>query len=128
MVTLTRSEAKAVFDHILNKVLGINDSSNLKRGLFAEEIADIFHLSSLDDGFIDDREYPDPKDPDCRTTWFFVLVYELRKRNTVPVLSLPERLSVLGLQRHLVPGTYWYLELRGEKVVIPGASRKTDLV
>jgi hypothetical protein len=50
--------------HVLNKVLGRNDTSNLNRGLLAEGIADIFDLSSLDDGFIDDLEYPDPKDPD----------------------------------------------------------------
>jgi hypothetical protein len=62
--TLTRSEAKAAFDHILNEVLGRNDTSNLKRGLLAEGISDIFDLSSLDDGFIDYLEYHDPKDPD----------------------------------------------------------------
>jgi hypothetical protein len=64
MVTLTRSEAKAAFDHVLNEVLGRNDTSNLKRGLLAEGIVEIFDLSSLDDGFIDDLEYPDPKYPD----------------------------------------------------------------
>jgi hypothetical protein len=64
MVTLTRSEAKAAFDHVLNEVLGRNDPSNLKRCILAEGIADIFDLSSLDDGFIDDLEYPDPTEPD----------------------------------------------------------------
>jgi hypothetical protein len=64
MVTLTRSEAKAAFDHVLNEVLGRNDNSNLKQGLLAEGIADIFDFFSLDDVIIDDLEYPDPKDPD----------------------------------------------------------------
>jgi hypothetical protein len=64
MVTLTRSEAKAAPEHVLNKVLGRNDTSNLKQGLPAEGIADIIDMSSLDDGFIDDIEYPEPKDPD----------------------------------------------------------------
>jgi hypothetical protein len=64
MATLTRSEVKAAFNHVLNEVIGRNDTSNLKRGLLAEGIADIFDLSSLDDGFIDDLEYPDPKHPD----------------------------------------------------------------
>jgi hypothetical protein len=54
MVTLTRSEAKAALDHMLNEVLGRNDTSNLQVGLVAEGIADIFDLSSLDDAFIDD--------------------------------------------------------------------------
>jgi hypothetical protein len=49
----------ASFYHILNEVLGRNDTSNLKRGLVAEGVADIFDLSSLDDEFIDDLEYPD---------------------------------------------------------------------
>jgi hypothetical protein len=61
MVTPNRSEAKAAFDNILNEVLGRDDNSNVKRGLLAEGIADIFDLSSLDDGFIDDLEYPGPK-------------------------------------------------------------------
>jgi hypothetical protein len=64
MVTLTRSESKAAFDHILNEVLVRNNTSNLKRGLVAEAIADIFDLSYLDNAFIGDLEYPDPKDPD----------------------------------------------------------------
>jgi hypothetical protein len=64
MVTLTRSEAKAAFDHVLNEVLGRNDTSNLKRGHLAEGIADIFDLSSLDDFFIYDLEYLVPKDTD----------------------------------------------------------------
>jgi hypothetical protein len=61
MVTLTRSDAKSAFDHILKEVLWRNDNSNLKRSLLAEVIADVFDLTFLDDGFIDDQEYPDPK-------------------------------------------------------------------
>jgi hypothetical protein len=64
MGTLTSSEANAAFDHVLNKVLGRNDTTNLKQGLLSEGIVNFFDLSSLDVGFIDDLEYPVPKDPD----------------------------------------------------------------
>jgi hypothetical protein len=63
MVTLTRSEAKVAFDHVMDIILGRDDQSNLKRALLADGIGSIFDLNSIDDNYIDGLEYADPSNP-----------------------------------------------------------------
>jgi hypothetical protein len=46
-MVLTRSEAKAAFQHILDVVLGRADGTPLKSALDEEGIDDIFHLINL---------------------------------------------------------------------------------
>jgi hypothetical protein len=63
MVSTTRAEAKAAFDHVMDVVLGRDDTSKLKRALLSEGIENIFDLCSLDDDFIDELQYEDPDAP-----------------------------------------------------------------
>ena len=62
MVTLTRSEAKTAFNHVLDKVLGRDDSSSLKSSLAHEGIDDIFDFITLTDDVIDSLVYKDTND------------------------------------------------------------------
>ena len=62
MVTMTRAEAKEVFNHVLNVVLDRNDSSSLKTSLLKEGIADIFDLITITDDIIDNLNYKDSAD------------------------------------------------------------------
>jgi hypothetical protein len=52
-MVLTRSEAKAAFNHVLDVVLGRGDGSSLKSALLEEGVNDIFALSTLTDKVID---------------------------------------------------------------------------
>jgi hypothetical protein len=63
MVSMTRTDAKEVFNHILNTVLDRGDSSSLKSSLTAEGITDIFDLTTVTDDVIDNLIYVDPADP-----------------------------------------------------------------
>jgi len=62
MVTLTRSEAKTAFNHVLDHVLGQDDSSFLKSSLAHEGIDDIFDFITLTDDVIDSLVYKDTND------------------------------------------------------------------
>ena len=58
-MVLTRTDAKAAFTHVLDKVLGRGDATPLKASLIAEEIDDIFSLVGLNDNAIDTLCYKD---------------------------------------------------------------------
>jgi hypothetical protein len=60
MVTLTRSEAKAAFNHVLDNVLGRDDTSSLKLSLLDEGIDDIFDFITLTESNINTLVYEDP--------------------------------------------------------------------
>jgi hypothetical protein len=60
MVSMTRAEAKEVFDHVLNNVLDRGDSSPLKTSLIIEGISNIFDLLTITDDIIDGLVYEDP--------------------------------------------------------------------
>ena len=48
MVSMTRAEAKEVFDHVLNNVLDRGDSSPLKTSLIIDDgLANIFDLITI---------------------------------------------------------------------------------
>jgi hypothetical protein len=57
---MTRTEAKEVFDHVLNNVLDRGDSSPLKTSLIIEGTANIFDLLTITDDIIDGLVYEDP--------------------------------------------------------------------
>jgi hypothetical protein len=59
-MVLTRSEAKAAFNHVLDTVLGRGDGSSLKSALLEEGVYDIFALSTLTDKAIDKLQFKDP--------------------------------------------------------------------
>ena len=61
-MVVTRQEASAIFDHILDQVLSRYGSGDLKAALAREGFNDLFTLMSIDDDTIDDLEYPDPND------------------------------------------------------------------
>ncbi len=56
-MVFTRPQAKAAFHHILDNVLGKDDTSPLKQSLMAQGIEDIFHLGSTDYDTIDALVY-----------------------------------------------------------------------
>jgi hypothetical protein len=58
-MVLTRSEARAAFNHILDVVLGQGEDSLLKSALSEEEVDDIFSLSTLTEGAIDALQFKD---------------------------------------------------------------------
>ena len=64
MATMTRSEAKAAFNHVLDKVIERDDSSDLKIALVNDGIENIFDLLRLDQHTIDNLGYQDPDDDD----------------------------------------------------------------
>ena len=61
---MTRSEAKAAFNHVLDKVIERDDSSELKIALVNDGIENIFDLLRLDQHTIDNLGYQDPDDDD----------------------------------------------------------------
>ena len=61
-MVLTRTEGKAVFDHIVDVVLDRYGSVDLKSALIHEGFVDVFHLLSMDDATIESLEYIDPND------------------------------------------------------------------
>ena len=54
---LTRSEGTAVFNHVLDNVLGQDDTSPLKQSLLATGVENIFDLRTMDDCHIDTLMY-----------------------------------------------------------------------
>jgi hypothetical protein len=62
MVSMTRAEAKEVFNHVLDTVLDRGDSSSLKSSLNEDGITDIFDLITVTDDVIDNLTYEDPND------------------------------------------------------------------
>ena len=61
-MVLTRTEAKAVFDHVLDVVLDRYNSADLKSALIKEGFVDVFLLLSMDDATIESLEIEDPND------------------------------------------------------------------
>jgi Reverse transcriptase (RNA-dependent DNA polymerase) len=61
-MVLTRTEARNVFDHLLDNVLNRYGSVDLKVALTQEGYEDVFLLLSLDDATIESLEYMDPDD------------------------------------------------------------------
>jgi hypothetical protein len=53
MVAYTRAEAKVAFNHVLDNVLGRNDTSHLKLFLAEEGIIDIFDFVTLSEKIIE---------------------------------------------------------------------------
>ena len=51
-MVVTRPQAKAAFNHVLDNVLGRNDSSPLKQSLLKENVQDIFDLCSMEESTI----------------------------------------------------------------------------
>jgi hypothetical protein len=66
-MVLTRSEAKAAFNHVLDTVLGRGDDSLLKSALLEEGVDDIFALSTLTDKAIDKLQFKDPSNNNALT-------------------------------------------------------------
>ena len=62
-MVLTRPQAQQAFNHVLDNVLGKDDTSPLKRSLAHEGITDIFGLLALDDTTIQGLTY-DRSDPE----------------------------------------------------------------
>jgi hypothetical protein len=52
-MVFTRPQARAAFTHVLDNVIGKDDSSPLKQSLVAQGIEDVFHLCSMDTNDID---------------------------------------------------------------------------
>ena len=51
-MVVTRPQAKAAFNHVLDNVLGRDDSSPLKQSLLKENVQDIFDLCSMEESTI----------------------------------------------------------------------------
>ena len=56
-MVFTRQEAKAAFQHVLDNVLGKDDSSPLKQAIVAEGFEDVFTMMMMDDTIIDTLVY-----------------------------------------------------------------------
>jgi hypothetical protein len=58
-MSFTRADSKRVFNHLLDEVLGMDDSSPLKKSLVAANYKDLFSLLAIErdtiDGLIYDR-------------------------------------------------------------------------
>jgi len=59
-MVVTRPQAKAAFNHVLNTVLGRGDDSSLKSSLLHDGIEDIFALATIDTDTINALTYKDP--------------------------------------------------------------------
>ena len=59
-MVLTRQEAQAAFNHVLDNVIGCGDNSPLKSALQHEGFDDIFALITISDEDIDSLSYKDP--------------------------------------------------------------------
>jgi hypothetical protein len=66
-MVLTRSEAKAAFNHILDVVLGRGDNSSFQSALLEEGVDDIFALSTLTNKAIDKLQFKDPDNNNALT-------------------------------------------------------------
>ena len=62
MVSMTRAEATVAFNHVLDIVLGRDDTSSLKASLLAEDITNIFDLNTISDDVIEALIYEDTAD------------------------------------------------------------------
>jgi hypothetical protein len=62
MVSMTCTEAKEAFNHILDMLLDRGDSSSLKRSLIEDGITEFFDLITVMDDVIDSLAYKDPDD------------------------------------------------------------------
>jgi hypothetical protein len=62
MVSMTHTEAKETFNHVLDTVLDQGDSSSSKKSLIEDVITDIFDLITITDDVIDSLAYEDPYD------------------------------------------------------------------
>ena len=63
-MVLTRQDAKTAFNHVLDNVIGRDDTSPLKAALKHDSIDDIFGLITIDDVGIDGLTYEDPSNTD----------------------------------------------------------------
>ena len=61
-MVITRAQGKAVFDHILDIVLDINGSIELKSALVKEGYVDVISLMTIDDDTIDSLTFVDSND------------------------------------------------------------------
>jgi hypothetical protein len=62
MVSMTRTEAKEAFNHVLDTLLDRGDSASLKRSIIEDGITDIIDLITITDDIIDSLTYKDPND------------------------------------------------------------------
>ena len=56
-MVLSRAQGKAAFDHVLDNVLGRDDTSPLKKALIGAGVQDMFALNTLDNDTIDSLVY-----------------------------------------------------------------------
>ena len=61
-MVITRTEAKAAFDHVLDTVLDRYGSKDLKEALVKEGFVDIFQVLTIEDADIESLVYQDPAD------------------------------------------------------------------
>ena len=61
-MVITRSEAKAAFDHVLDTVLDRYGSKDLKEALVKEGFVEIFQVLTIQDVDIQSLVYQDPAD------------------------------------------------------------------
>lgn len=62
-MVITRTEAKAAFDHVMDDVLDRYGSKDLKDALLKEGYVDIFQVLTIDDSTLESLVYLDPADP-----------------------------------------------------------------
>ena len=65
-MVITRTEAKAAFDHVLDTVLDRYGSKDLKEALVKEGFVDIFQVLTIEDADIESLVYQDPVDAKAR--------------------------------------------------------------
>ena len=61
-MVITRADAKAAFDHVLDTVLDRYGSKEMKEALVKEGFVEIFQLLNIDDATLEGLVYPDPVD------------------------------------------------------------------
>ena len=61
-MVLSRAQAKAAFDHVLDTVLGTHGSADMKTALEKDGFDNIVVMMSIDDATIEALTYPDPSD------------------------------------------------------------------
>ena len=82
-MVFTRQEAKAAFQHVLDNVLGKDDSSPLKQAIVAEGFEDVFTMMMMDDTIID------------------TLVYDKSPTETNVAVSRGEKTLAKGIQAYV---------------------------
>ena len=63
MPSITRTEAKNAFNHVMDNIIGRDDSTDVKKALVDQGIEDIFDLVTLDESFIDSITFKDGSKP-----------------------------------------------------------------